>query len=143
MAVKQVNVFLENQAGRLYEVTRALSDAKIDIRAFYVADTSDFGILRMIVDKPTEAEKILKNLGLTVSQTEVIAASTKDYPGALNSVLKVISDNSISLQYMYAFVGREAVDTVVILRVDDDKKMISSLEEAGIKILDSKEVYGN
>ena len=142
MSVKQINVFLENQSGRLAEVTRGLSKNRIDIRALYIADTTEYGILRMLVDQPDEAQAVLQNLGFTVSQTSVIAVAIPDTPGTLDKVLKILSDNDISLEYLYAFVGRASSDAVVVIRVDDPKKALEYFEQAGVKVHDDKEVYG-
>lgn len=142
MTVKQINVFLENESGRLAEVTAGLAKNKIDIRALYVADTTEYGILRMLVDKPDEAQVILKSLGFTVSQTDVIAVAIPDVPGTLDKVLSVLSDNGISLEYIYAFVGRASSDAVVVIRVDDNSKALEYFKASGVKVLDDKEVYG-
>lgn len=142
MLVKQVNVFLENESGRLAEVTAALKKNKIDIRALYIADTTEYGMLRMLVDHPDEAQIILKSLGFTVSQTSVIAVAIPDTPGTLDKVLEILSSNDISLEYLYAFVGRASADAVVVIRVDDNKKALDEFEKAGVKVLDDKEVYG-
>ena len=142
MSVKQINVFLENESGRLAEVTAALAKNKIDIRALYVADTTEYGILRMLVNQPDEAQVVLQNLGFTVSQTSVIAVAIPDTPGTLDKVLGVLSTNNISLEYLYAFVGRASSDAVVVIRVDDKNKALEYLEKSGVKVLDDKEVYG-
>ena len=142
MWVKQINVFLENQSGRLAEVTEALSNADIDIRALYIADTTDFGILRLIVDKPSEALVILQKVGFTVSQTSVIALAIPDKPGTLDKALAVLSQNNISLEYLYAFVGRASSDAVVVIRVDSAEEALSYFHANGIKVLSPEEVYG-
>ena len=142
MWVKQINVFLENQSGRLSEVTAALSEADIDIRALYIADTADFGILRLIVDKPSEALIVLQKAGFTVSKTSVIALAIPDKPGTLDKALNVLSDNGISLEYLYAFVGRASSDAVVVVRVDNAEEALGYLHESGIKVLSPEEVYG-
>lgn len=142
MSVKQINVFLENESGRLAEVTAALKKNKIDIRALYIADTTEYGMLRMLVDHPDEAQIILQSLGFTVSQTSVIAVAIPDTPGTLDKVLEILSSNDISLEYLYAFVGRASADAVVVIRVDDNKKALDEFQKAGVKVLDDKEVYG-
>ncbi|MBO4636120.1 MAG: acetolactate synthase [Clostridiales bacterium] len=142
MTVKQINVFLENESGRLAEVASELAKNKIDIRALYVADTTEYGILRMLVDKPDEATIVLKTMGFTVSQTNVIAVAIPDVPGTLDKVLEVLSSNGISLEYIYAFVGRASSDAVVVIRVDDNDKALEYFNAFGIKVLDDKEVYG-
>lgn len=142
MSVKQINVFLENEPGRLAEVTAALSEAKIDIRAVYITDSTSYGMLRMIVDQPDEAKIVLMNKGFTVSISHVIAVSLKDVPGTLDKVLKLLSDNSIQLEYLYAFVGRLSTEAVVVLRVDDRVKTMEIFEKNSIPVIDDKEVYG-
>ncbi len=142
MWVKQINVFLENQSGRLAEVTANLSKADIDIRALYIADTTDFGILRLIVDKPAEALIVLQKAGFTVSQTSVIAIAIPDKPGTLDNALAVLSENNISMEYLYAFVGRASSDAVVVIRVDNAEEALNYFHVNGIKVLSPEEVYG-
>ena len=108
----------------------------------YIADTTEYGMLRMLVDHPDEAQIILQSLGFTVSQTSVIAVAIPDTPGTLDKVLEILSSNDISLEYLYAFVGRASADAVVVIRVDDNKKALDEFEKAGVKVLDDKEVYG-
>lgn len=142
MMVKQINVFLENQSGRLAEVTETLAKNKIDIRALYIADTTDFGILRMILDKPQEAQIVLTQAGFTVSSSSVIALAIADVPGTLDAALAVLSKNNISMEYLYAFVGRASSDAVVVIRVDNPEQALKVLHENGVKVLSSEEVYG-
>ncbi|MBQ7274709.1 MAG: ACT domain-containing protein [Clostridiales bacterium] len=142
MSVKQINVFLENEPGRLAEVTAALSEAKIDIRAVYITDSSTYGMLRMIVDQPDEAKIVLMSKGFTVSISHVIAVSLKDVPGTLDKVLRLLSDNNIQLEYLYAFVGRLSTEAVVVLRVDDRTKTMEIFEANKIPVIEDKEVYG-
>src|SRR5512143_764081 len=104
--VEQIYVFLENKAGRLAEVTRILGDAGINIRALSLADTSDFGILRLIVNDREKANAVLKENGFTVSKTEVVAVEVPDRPGGLSQILQTLDNNSINVEYMYAFVER-------------------------------------
>lgn len=141
MLVKQISVFLENKAGRLAEVTRLLGENDIDISALSIADTTDFGILRLIVNKPEEAEKILKENEFTVSTTNVIAIAVVDQPGGLAVALKAIDDQAIGIEYMYAFVGKTSSDALVILRVEDPDRAIEVLNKNNIKVLSSESVY--
>ena len=104
--IKQLSIFVENKAGRLAEITAVLADAGIDIRALSVADTTNFGILRLIVDKPDEAERILREAGLTVSLTGVIAVGIPDRPGGFAAAMRALADASIDIEYMYAFISR-------------------------------------
>ena len=142
MLVKQISVFLENKSGRLAEVTRTLKDQQIDIRALYIADTTEYGILRMIVDQPEKAQEVLSKAGFTVSSTNVIAIAIADRPGTLDDALETLSSGSISVDYLYAFVGRSSDDAIVIIRVENPQLALQKLEEAGVRVLDSKEVYG-
>ena len=142
MLVKQISVFLENKSGRLAEVTRTLRSNRIDIRALYIADTTEYGILRMIVDKPDDAVALLKENGFTVSTTNVIAIAIEDTPGTLDIALEILSDNAISVEYLYAFVGRTNADAIVVIRVENPEKAIDVLEKEKIRVIGSKEVYG-
>jgi len=142
MLVKQISVFLENKSGRLAEVTKTLSDNKIDIRALYIADTTEYGILRMIVDKPDDALKLLTDSGFTVSSTNVIAITIADTPGTLDNALEVLSKNNISVEYLYAFVGRASSDAIVVIRVENPTQAVEVLMKSGIHVVETKEVYG-
>ena len=103
MKVQQVSVFLENKSGRLKEVAQILGDADINISAFTVADTSDFGVLRLIVDKPEEAFRILKEQNFSVRTTDVLLVNSSNKPGALSHLLNILSDEGIFIEYLYAF----------------------------------------
>ncbi|MEJ6950097.1 ACT domain-containing protein [Natronospora cellulosivora (SeqCode)] len=140
MLVKQISIFLENKSGRLAEVTNILGDSGIDLIAISISDTTDFGILRIIVNKPELAEDILKEKKLTVNCTNVIAISVKDVPGGLAKALTILSKECIGVEYMYA-VGKETTDAVVILRVDELEKSIEVLMSNNIKVLKAKDVY--
>lgn len=141
MLVKQISVFLENKSGRLAEVTKILGDNGIDIGALCIADTTDFGILRLIVDKPIDAERALSENGFTVSCTNVIAIAVDDKPGGLAAALEVLSRESIGIEYMYAFIGRDSQNALVILRVEDYDKAVEVLNKNGIRVLSPNEVY--
>lgn len=142
MLVKQISVFLENKSGRLAEVTRTLKEKQIDIRALYIADTTEYGILRMIVDKPEQALEVLSAAGFTVSSTHVIAIAVADQPGTLDDALEILSGGSISVDYLYAYVGRASNDAIVVIRVEDPQLALEKLEENHIRVLSTKEVYG-
>ncbi|MBN2558861.1 MAG: hypothetical protein JXB33_08925 [Clostridia bacterium] len=141
MLVKQISVFLENKEGRVAQVTRILSDSAINIRALSIADTTEFGILRLIVDKPELAENALKKEGFTVSITEVIAISIADEPGGLAKALQVLHEDRISVEYIYAFISKTSHKANVILRVEDCGRATESLEAAGFLVLTAREVY--
>ena len=142
MQIQQISIFVENKSGRLAEITEALAAAKVDIRAVSIADTSDFGILRLIVDKPKEAVGALKAAGLTASLTSVIAMGIDDQPGEFAKALRVLADNKIGVEYMYAFISREHGKAFVILRVDDSERAVAVLKEHQITILSAEEIYG-
>ncbi|MEZ0535821.1 ACT domain-containing protein [Caldicellulosiruptoraceae bacterium PP1] len=141
MLVKQISVFLENKSGRLAEVTKLLGENDIQILALSIADTTDFGILRLIVNKPDIALEVLKENGYTVSGTEVIGISVEDKPGGLSRVLEILFKYDVSIEYMYAFVGKITDEALVILKVDRPEFAIKVLRENNIKILDPKDVY--
>ena len=141
MLIKQISIFLENKSGRLAEVTRILAANDIDISALSIADTTDFGILRLIVNKPEIAEKALKENGFTVSCTSVIAVSVADKPGGLAAVLDILDKDNISIEYMYAFVGKSEGEALVILKLSDSDKAIQILSDNGINVVPSSSVY--
>ncbi|MDH3391912.1 MAG: ACT domain-containing protein [Desulfobulbaceae bacterium] len=140
MKVDQLAVFLENKSGRLAAITKALSDNSINIRALSVADTADFGILRLIVDDIDKATRVLKEGGFTVGKTDVIAVEVADKPGGLARVLSVLHEAGLNVEYMYAFVKKSAENAVLIFRFDDPDIAITILQNAGIRILTGQEV---
>jgi hypothetical protein len=140
MRVEQIAVFLENKSGRLAEITEILTKNGINIRALSVADTADFGILRLIVDKVELAKKVLKESGFTVSKTNVIAVEVPDQAGGLAGVLRAVEAVGLNVEYMYAFVNKSGEKAVLIFRFDDIDKAISSLQEAGFTILSGEQV---
>lgn len=142
MQIQQLSIFIENKSGRLAEITEVLAAADIDIRAISVADTSDFGILRLIVNRPDDAVSALKKAGLTVSLTNVIAMGIDDVPGAFSKAMRTLADNGIDVEYMYAFISRKSGKAYVILRVKDSKKAVDALTAGGIQILTAEEFYG-
>lgn len=141
MKVEQISIFLENKSGRLAEVADVLAGAGINIRALSLADTTDFGILRLIVDDTEKAKLVLKDNGFTVGKTEVIAVEVADKPGGLARILKAIEGGGINVEYMYAFVEKSVGNAIIIFRFDDLEKAISALQKAGINILKGENVY--
>ncbi|RDV84325.1 ACT domain-containing protein [Ammonifex thiophilus] len=141
MSVKQISVFLENKSGRLAAVARLLASRGINIRALSIADTSDFGILRLIVDRPEEAYRALKEEGFTVSLTDVLAVAVPDRPGGLAPALEALSEANLNIEYLYAFVARHADQALVLLKVDDRERAVKVLEEAGFKVPSPEEIY--
>jgi hypothetical protein len=141
MKVEQISIFLENRPGALEGVTKVISDAKINIRALSLADTSDFGILRLIVNDVETARKILKEKGYTVKRTEVVAVEVPDRPGGLHSIMQALSDKGINVEYMYAFVERSGQNAIIIFRFEPIDKAIAVLVESGFSVLPGEKVY--
>ena len=140
MKVRQLSIFLENRSGRLAEVTEILGGALINIRALSLADTSDFGILRIIVDDPKKALRILEENGFTVAGTDVLAVEVEDKPGGLARVLKLLDEEEVNVEYMYAFMEKLTDHALLIFRIEDIKGAIEICRKHGIKILSEKEV---
>jgi hypothetical protein len=141
MKVEQISIFMENRSGRLAEVTGILAKADINIRAMSLADTADFGILRLIVNQTEKATQVLRQNGFTVSSTEVIALEVPDRPGGLWGILKTLETAGINVEYMYAFVQRSGDNAVVMFRFDETDKASVILREAGVRVLTGEEVY--
>lgn len=141
MKVEQISVFLENKSGRPAEVARALGDAGVNIRALSIADSSDFGILRIIVNDNDRALEILKKEGFTVSKTEVVAVEVPDRPGGLAWVLDLLEKRSINVEYMYAFVERSSDNALIVFRFDEMDSAIQVLSSNGVTILNGSTVY--
>lgn len=140
MKVEQIAIFLENKSGRLAEITSILADHNINIRALSMADTADFGILRLIVDKVEEAKTILKDNGFTVGKTTVIAVQVPDETGGLASVLKIIDGAGLNVEYMYAFVNKHSDDAILIFRFDEVDKAIEALQKDGVTIMTGEQI---
>lgn len=141
MLIKQISIFVENKPGRLCAVTKLLSENDIDIRALSVADTKDFGILRLIVNKPDKACEVLKAADCTVSLTNVIAIGIHDKPGGLADAMDCLYAANISVEYMYAFISKSEDQAYVILRVENNDKAVEALKEGNFTILKADEVY--
>jgi hypothetical protein len=141
MRVEQISIFLENKSGRLAEVTNILAAAGVNIRALSLADTADFGILRLIVDKIDQAKQALKDSGFTLGKTEVLALEVPDHPGGLAEILRTLGKAGINVEYMYAFVQRSLDNAIVIFRFDELDKAIEVLTGAGVRILRGEELY--
>ncbi len=139
--VTQVSIFLENRAGRLFDVCNILGKNGINIRALSVADTSDFGILRLIVDNPQEAIRILKEEKFTVSSTDVVAIEIDDKPGGLAEILKIFNENSINVEYMYAFLAKIPNKAILIFRFDNLDEVVEKLNKHNVKMITSEDLY--
>lgn len=142
MIVEQISIFLENKAGRLMEVTKTLSDAHINIRALSLADTSDFGILRLIVDDTAKAQSVLKEKGFTVGKTGVVAVEVGDTPGGLQAILEVLENAGVNVEYMYAFVQKNSENATLIFRLDRTEYALEELKKHNIKVLPVSKVCG-
>jgi hypothetical protein len=141
MKVEQISIFLENKSGRLADVSEVLAKGGINIRALALADTADFGILRLIVDDTEKAKQVLKENGFTVGKTEVLAVQVEDVPGGIAKILGVIKQENINVEYMYAVVQKKEGRAVIIFRFDELEKAIEALQKAGIGILKGEEVH--
>ena len=138
--VEQISVFLENKAGRLMEVTSILFEADVNIRALALADTSDFGVLRLLVDDNTKAVAALKENGFTVGRTEVVAVEVEDKPGGLHSILELLGSANLNVEYMYSYVRNSGQHAVMIFRLDDVPAAIDILQKKGIAVLESEQL---
>ncbi len=134
--IKQLSVFVENKFGRLAAITNVLRENNIDIKALSLADTSDFGVLRLVVDKYEEAAVALTEHGVTVKYTDIIAAAMEDKPGGLAYILDTLTAAEISIEYMYAFMGKQDGKAWTVIRTNDLEKTAEVLHKAGIKTLD-------
>ena len=141
MLIQQISVFIENQPGKLSEVTDILAQSNVDITALTLADTSDFGILRLIVDKPDVAQMALKESGFIVKSTEVLAVAMDDQPGGLSSILHTVSSVGISVEYMYAFVGKTDGKAVVVMRVDSLDLATAALKKDPNASVTARDIY--
>jgi hypothetical protein len=139
--IDQISVFVENKTGKLAEITGILGAAGEDIRAMSIADTTDFGILRLIVDKPEKALEVLQEAECIVTVNQVIAVSIDDKPGSLSKVLQLLFDGGISIEYLYAFITRKKENAYVILRMEDNEKAAQILSEHQIKIARQEELF--
>jgi len=133
--VIQLSVFIANEAGRVSEVTKALGEADINIRGFSVSDTADYGILRLIVDQPVKAHQVIKDAGFTVKETGVICIDLPDHPGGLASVLKIVSEAGVNIEYVYSLIG-----TYVVLNVADVDRAIALLKDRPVRLVSQEEI---
>lgn len=141
MPMKQISVFVENKAGRLTDITHVLEQAEIDIRALSVADTTNYGILRLIVSDPDKAESVLKDAGMTVSITTVLGIGIPDVPGGFSKAIRVLSDKGISVEYAYAFITPRVGTAYVIIRVEDNEKAAKVLRDSGFDLIEQDEIF--
>ena len=141
MSMKQISVFVENKPGALYALTAVLAQGQIDMRALSLAETKDFGIVRLIVNDLYKTTTLLKDAGYVHSLTPVVGVAIPDVPGGVNRVLQVLTDAKVNVEYMYAFLGGKDVDhAYMIFRVADDKAAETALASRGIQVLDQEQV---
>ncbi|OHD13087.1 MAG: hypothetical protein A2Y41_03990 [Spirochaetes bacterium GWB1_36_13] len=143
MRIIQIAVFLENKKGRLKEITDILASQSIDIRALSIAETKDFGVIRLIVNHPDRAYAVLKANELTVRKTEVLAVEVEDQPGGLNHVLGILEKNSVNIEYMYAFVEKASDKALLVMRFDDLDRAEKILSENKVSIVKADKIYKN
>lgn len=141
MFIDQISVFLANQTGRLADVTDVLAAEKVDIRAMSLAETEEYGVLRMIVDDPTRAVEKLRQAGVAVRVTPVIAARFDDEPGAMAKVLKTLNDACISVTYAYAFISPVCGGAAAVLRTNDCGRAAAVLTEKGIELMKAEDIH--
>ena len=139
--VEQISVFLENKAGRLAEVTRILGEFNINIRALSLADTSDFGILRLIVSNNAKAKEELRQAGFTVAKTDVVAVEVSDQPGGLYHILRILQKANVNVEYMYAFVQQSGANAVLIFRFDNLGEALRILKENKVQVIEGERLY--
>ena len=141
MKVEQISVFLENKPGTLEQATRVLKDANINIRTLSMAETVDFGILRLIVNDVEKANKVLKENGFRVSKTPVVAVEVPDKPGGLHSIMEIVSKEGINVEYLYAFVEKSGQNAVIIFRFDNPEKAIDVLLKNKFTVIPGNKLY--
>ena len=133
---------MENRPGRLAEITNVLSENNIDMRAINIADTTDFGILRMIVDDPDRAEKVLRENNMTASTTDVIAVSIDDTVGAFSKVIMLLKKEDISIEYIYSFIGEKSAKAVIVVKTNNNERSVALLQQGGIAVLSPDDLNG-
>ncbi|NLL62936.1 MAG: hypothetical protein GX241_01635 [Ruminococcaceae bacterium] len=141
MIIKQLSVFVENKKGRLLSIVEILAENDIDISSLSIADTADFGVLRLIVDKPNEAKAALKEAGIVVKITDVVAVVMEDAPGGVAAALRVVYDNDIDVEYMYAAIGKTTGKALMVLRPSDLEKAEEVLTKAGFGAVNPGDIY--
>lgn len=140
MSVKQLSIFAENRPGAVVEITDVLAEENIDIRAMNIADTQDFGILRLIVSDTDKGRLALKSSGVVVTVTDVVCVEMSDKPGALNEIIRLLAKSQINIEYMYAFISATKAQAYVVFRVSDNAKTEAILADAGLVIADEASI---
>jgi hypothetical protein len=139
--VRQISVFLENKSGRLLEACRCLADAGINIRALSIAETADYGVLRLIVNDPDKTMAVMAKNDFTVSETQVIAVEVPDEPGGLAGLLAPLHDANVNIEYLYCFVEKSGERAMVVVRVEQLDEAIKALQAGGYKVMREEDVY--
>ena len=142
MKVKQLSIFLENRKGRMRKALDVLEEGGVNIRALSIADTSDFGILRLIVPEPDKTKKLLEDNNFLVKVGEVIAVRMQDQPGGLGKILGILDYSNINLEYLYAFVEEKENGAIVLLHPENIDGAIKALQDGGAEVIPAKDIYG-
>ena len=140
MAIKQLTVLVENKQGTVVSVTDILSKHNINLRALSIAETQDFGILRLIVNDEETAEKILQDAGYLIKMTEVVGVKIGDAPGKLTEALRILDENGINMEYLYAFMARTEKHAYVVIRVEDNAAAETALVNAGFHLISEADI---
>ena len=140
MKITQISVFLENKKGRLYEICSLLGKAKINIRALTIAESKDYGVIRMVVDDPQKAMKLFKKNSMVAELTDIVAVEAQDKPGGLAQVLKVLADNDVNVEYMYGFVEKMTQRALLVFRFTDTDKAIALLKKKKMHVIGKKDI---
>ncbi len=140
MAIRQLSVFVENKKGSLHDITDVLAKANIDLRSMCIADTSDYGIVRIIADDPIRAQAVLAEAGHVANVREVTAFASPDRPGGLAEVLDILEENGVNIEYLYALVTKHVGKAVAVARTDDPEKAEKVLADNGIELLDETNI---
>ena len=142
MTIKQLSVFVENRRGKMADIIELLGSNSIDIRAITLADTNEFGLVRMIVSNPDEAKTILRDAGVMVRTSEAIAVGVTDEPGEFAKATRLIADAGVNIEYLFTLASPKDGEAVIIVRMDQPGEGVTALKDGGFKIIDSKEIYG-
>lgn len=137
MIIKQISIFMENTTGRLADVTALLAKGGVNLRALSIADTADFGILRMVADQPDEAVQLLKDAGFIARETDVIGVEVPDHPGELARIMALFRDEGVNIEYLYASLEHKVDKAVIVLKVDDINAGLAMLEKHGFSTIPS------
>jgi len=141
MLIKQLRIFVENRRGKMSEITELLAASGVDLRAITLADTNEFGLLRIIVSKPDEACALLRGAGFMVRVSDVIAIGVSDKPGEFAKATRLLADAGVDLEYLYGFASRRKEEAVIIMRLDQPGEGVAALRNGGFRIIGSEEIY--